>query len=331
MNAYFRGVTTALPERIQTNAELAEGIAGWSPEKIVWNTGMLERRITAPGETAGDLAERAARQLMDETSLAPEDVDTLIFCTQSGDHVLPTTACILQDRLQLPRTCAAFDVNLGCSGYTYGMWLASSLIVAESSRNILLLAGDTPSKSCNPRDLATSCIFGDGATASWLSADAAGAWATVGPSVLGTDGRGAPNLIIRAGGGRQRLPIEASDEFICMNGAEIASFAVSTVQPTIDRLLAKAGLTWSDIDWFVFHQATPAFVERLAAAYQLPPEKTPIELTTIGNTGSGTIPMVLDRCIRRGDFQPGQRIVLVGFGVGYSWAANLLEWRGGAG
>lgn len=328
MSVYLHGVTVALPERIQSNAELAADIEGWSAEKILARTGVVERRIAAPNETAADLACQAARQLFERIPLAAQNVDALIFCTQSPDYFLPTTACLVQDRLQLPRSCAAFDVNLGCSGYTYSLWLARALILSESARNVLLLVGDTCSKYCNPRDLATTCIFGDGATASWLSADSQGALATVGPSVLGTDGRGAPNLIVKAGACRQRLPQDDGERFMYMNGAEIAGFAAGTVKPAINDLLAKTKLTWADIDHFVFHQANPAFVKRLALAYKLPLEKVPIELSTIGNTSGATIPMVLERCISRGDFRPGQKIMLVGFGVGYSWAASLLEWQG---
>lgn len=328
MNANLCAVTSCLAAQIQSNAELASSISGWSAERILAKTGIAERRIAAPNETAGDLAYEAARQLLDRHSLAAR-IDTLIFCTQSPDYCLPTTACILQDRLQLPRSCAAFDVNLGCSGYTYGLWLARALIRSDSAKNVLLLAGDTYSKYCNPRDPATASLFGDGASASWISSDPVEpAWAAIGPSVLGTDGRGGPHLMLRAGGRRMPEPQADADQYLFMNGAEIAGFAVSTVKAAIQSLLELSHLEWADIDWFVFHQANPAFVRRLADAYRLPHSKVPVESSAIGNTCSATIPITLERCVARGDFQPGQRLVLVGFGVGYSWAATLLEWRG---
>ncbi|HUQ73016.1 MAG TPA: ketoacyl-ACP synthase III, partial [Planctomycetaceae bacterium] len=242
------------------------------------------------------------------------------------DYLLPTTACLLQDRLQLPRTCAAFDMNLGCSGFTYGLWLARSLVLSQSARNVLLLTGDTYSKYCDPTDLATASLFGDGATAGLVSAEADGAWAEIGTSVLGTDGRGAGNLIVKSGGSRQRTPGQPRDGFLFMNGAEIATFAVGTVKPTIHDLLTRTGLQWADIDRFVFHQANPAFVKRLAEAYRIPPEKVLIDLADVGNTCSATIPMVLERGVQQGLLAAGQRVILVGFGVGYSWAATLLMW-----
>ena len=211
----------------------------------------------------------------------------------------------------------------------YGLWLARSLVLSESARNVLLLAGDTFSKYCHPQDLAVASLFGDGATASLITADSQNAWAEIGPSALGTDGRGAKNLIVKAGGSRLPASETKSDNYLYMNGAEIASFAVSTVKMVVTQLLDKVQLPWADVDAFVFHQANPAFVQKLMQAYRLPPEKVPVGLANVGNTCSATIPMVLEQCVREGRFRPGQKIVLAGFGVGYSWAATLLEWKQG--
>lgn len=329
MKAYLHSIATELAERVQSNDELVVGVEGWTAERIRAKTGIIERRIAAPDETAGDLCFRAAEKLISTGNIDRSTIDALIVCTQSPDYFLPSTACVLQDRLQLPQTVAAFDVTLGCSGYTYGLWLARSLVLSDSARNVLLLAGDTYSKYCHPKDLAVASLFGDGATASLITDHPENAWAEIGPSVLGTNGQGAANLIVKAGASRMPTSETPSDRYLYMKGAEIASFAVSTVKGVIERLLDKAHLKMSDIDGYLFHQANPVFVQRLVAAYKLPPEKVPVGLAEIGNTCSATIPMLLEQCVRSGRFQPGQKLVLVGFGVGYSWAGTLLEWKKG--
>lgn len=327
MKAYLHSVATELAARVQSNDELVVGVEGWTADRIRTKTGIAERRIAAADETAGDLCFRAAETLFADGKIDRSTIDALIVCTQSPDYFLPSTACVLQDRLQLPQTVAAFDVTLGCSGYTYGLWLARSLVLSDSAKNVLLLAGDTYSKYCHPKDLAVASLFGDGATASLITHQPDNAWAEIGPSVLGTNGQGATNLIVKAGASRLPTSETQSDRYLYMNGAEIASFAVSTVKMVVNSLLEKVGLQWSDIDGFLFHQANPAFVQRLTAAYKLSPDKVPIGLANIGNTCSATIPMVLEQCAQAGRFQPGQKLVLVGFGVGYSWAATLLEWK----
>ncbi|HET6426324.1 MAG TPA: ketoacyl-ACP synthase III [Planctomycetaceae bacterium] len=327
MSAYLHSIATELAERVQTNDEIVVGVEGWTADKIRAKTGIAERRIAAPDETASDLCLRAAEKLFAQSGIDRNSIDAMILCTQSPDYRLPTTACVLQDRLQLPQTIAAFDLTLGCSGYTYGLWLARSLVLSDSAKNVLLLAGDTYSRYCHPQDLAVASLFGDGATASLITSASAGALAEIGPSALGTDGRGVKHLIVKAGGSRLPTSETVSDNYLYMNGPEIASFAVSTVKMVVNQLLEKVHLQWGDVDGFVFHQANPAFVQKLMQAYRLPPEKVPVGLQCVGNTCSATIPMVIDQCVQEGRFHAGQKIVLVGFGVGYSWAATLLEWK----
>lgn len=326
MKAYLQGVSSWLPAATQTNEELARDIPGWSAERITQKTGIVGRRVAAAGETAGDLCFHAAEELFARHPEWRSQVDAIIVCTQSPDYFLPSTACLLQERLKLSTDCAAFDLTLGCSGYTYGLWLARSLIVSESARCVLLLAGDTYTRYCNPQLPATASLFGDGATASLITTEPEYAWAEIGKSIVGTDGRGADSLIVKAGGSRFPEPVDPNDRYLFMNGAEVASFAVSTVRRIVTQLLSATQLDWPDIDHFVFHQANPAFVQRLAAAYKLPIEKVPIGLADVGNTCSATIPMMLVQEHERHRFQPGQRVMLVGFGVGYSWGATLLDW-----
>lgn len=329
MTPYLHGIAYAVPERVQTNEELVAGVPGWSAEKILLRTGMRARRVTGPGETASDLCVRAAEQLFAERSVDPNSIDCLIFCTQSPDYFIPATACLLQDRLGLPTTCAAFDINQGCSGFVYGLMLCRALIVSGSARRVLLLNGETYSKMLNPRDIPTSCLLADGGAATLVSCEREGAWAEIGESRLGTNGRGAKNLYMPAGAFRQLDATEESPRYIYMNGAEIAAFAVGTITAGIQRLLDVVGRDWPEIDWFLFHQANPGFVKRVATALKLPLDKVPIDLDEFGNTGGSTIPILMRRMYERDQFRAGQKCVMAGFGTGYSWGMTYAEWLGG--
>ena len=200
MTPYLVGVRYYLPETTRSNEDLVAINPGWDAGKIYRKTGIRCRRIAGEGQTACDLGYEAAKCLIEELSVDRARVDALLRCTQSPDYHLPTTACLLQNRLGLPTSCGAFDFNLGCSGFTYGLWIARSLIKAGSANSILLVVADTYSKYCDPHDLATATIFGDAGTAVLISSSPTEGFAMVGESVVGTDGRGAGNLIVRAGG-----------------------------------------------------------------------------------------------------------------------------------
>lgn len=329
MTAYLHAVAMALPERVQTNSELCAGIPGWSDEKIVAKTGITSRRISAPGETASDLAVQAAEKLFAATRMDRSSIDALMYCSQSPDYFLPATSCLIQDRLQLPTLCAAFDINQGCSGFPYSLWLARALLHSGSARKILLLTSETYSKYCDNADLGTASLFGDGGAATLLSSDPEGALAEIGLSFCGTDGSGGKHLLIPGGCSRQAVPSETAPRRLIMNGAAVASFAAGTVKNGIDRLLTAAGKDWSEIDRFLFHQANPGFVRRLTAALHLPSEKVPVDLADVGNTGSATIPMMLRRQLDRGELTPGLKCVMAGFGTGFSWGMTYAEWLRG--
>jgi len=326
MTVYLQAVTMSLPERIQSNAELCEGIPGWTAEKILAKTGMKCRRIAAPDQTAADLAVEAAETLFAQTALSRESIDALVFCTQSPDHFVPATACLIQDRLKLPATCAAFDFNQGCSGYPYGLMISRGLIVSGAAERVLFLTGETYSKYCNPQELATASLFGDGGAATFLSNESTNAWAAIGDSRCGTDGSGGKHLLCAGGGWRYPTPSADHPRQIYMNGAAIASFAAGTVKGGIERLLHVVQKDWSEIDLFLFHQANPGFVRRLAQALHLPLEKVPIDLDDVGNTGSVTIPQLMCRMWERGELKAGMQCVIAGFGTGFSWGMTYAEW-----
>ena len=294
--------------------------------------------MAGPDETAADLGFRAADSLLHETGFDRSQIDALLFCTQSPDYFLPTTACLLQTRLGLSTHCTALDYNLGCSGFVYGVWLARSLILSDSAQNVLLIAGDTLSKYCDRHDATTATIFGDGAAAALITRDPANAVATLGRSILGTDGRGGEHLIVRSGAARRPLAGDGSqaqpadrgsnpsDERLFMNGPEIFAFTLSAVQPGIQRLLDALELDWNDIDLFFFHQANRFMLEQLRRQMSIPLEKMPIRLEMCGNTASASIPIILRQCEVEGMLKPGHRCVMAGFGVGFSWAMGFLQW-----
>ena len=335
MRAFVAAIRIALPEATLGNEQLASEYPGWSAEKIQAKTGIRTRRIAAPGECASDLAVRAAQAVMQDTSLNPSSVDFLLYCTQTPDYILPTTACVLQHRLGLPISCGALDFNLGCSGYIYGLGLAKALIESGQARTILLLTADTYSKLLNPADKSVRTLFGDGAAATLV---VAGEQETlIGPFVYGTDGAGAENIIVPAGGMRQPAAPQAElmhDDSgnartvnnLYMNGAEVFNFTLRVIPEVIERLLAKADIRQDAVDLFVFHQANRFMLDHLRRKLQIPAEKFVIALEEVGNTVSSSIPMALQQAQGGGQLTPGALIMLVGFGVGYSWGATLMRW-----
>jgi 3-oxoacyl-[acyl-carrier-protein] synthase-3 len=329
VSVYLRGIQYCLPERAHTNEEFATAHPKWNPAKFYEQTGIRSRRIAAVDQTAGDLGYLAAERLLEELSVERDTIGALLFCTTSPDFLVPPTACLLQQRLRLPLQCGAFDYNLGCSGFTYGLWLARSLILSKAVDNVLLIVADTISKRCDPDDLATAPIFGDAGAAALISASPTGSIATVGPTVVGSDGRGADKLIVRAGGARLPKSSVRRDNHLYMNGPEIFSFTLSTVKSGIQQLLDRLDLGWSEVDWFVFHQANGFLLQRLRTMMKIPEEKMPMDFADVGNTVGTSIPIVMRRAMDRGLFKPGQKCVLAGFGVGYSWAMSALTWGEG--
>ncbi len=336
--AYLHAVHYYLPETRRTNEDLVRWNPHWHPEKIFAKTGIRSRPVVVDGQTATDLGYEAAERLLAETGADRTAVDAILFCTQSPDYFLPSSACLLQDRLGLSTRCAAFDYNLGCSGFTYGLWLAKALIASESAENVLLVVGETYSKYCNRHDLITSTIFGDGAAAALVTAGAEGALASIGPTVLGTDGRGAGELIVRAGAARvpysdataeiqrDHRGNQRTDEQLWMNGPEIYGFTLTTVHEGIEQLLDRTGMAWDDVDLFLMHQANRFMLEKLRQRMGVAPEKMPIDMEDVGNTVSASIPILICRCRKAGLLRPNQRCVLAGFGVGYSWAMTSIQW-----
>jgi 3-oxoacyl-[acyl-carrier-protein] synthase-3 len=336
LHARILDLAAHLPERVLDNEALAALYPDWSADKILAKTGIRERRIAADGETAADLACAAADKLFAQGRVERGEIDFILFCTQAPDYLLPTSACLLQARLGLPRSAGALDFNLGCSGFVYGLSLAKGLIESGAARRVLLLTADTYSKYIHPQDRSVRTLFGDAAVATVIGG-VEGEVQSIGPFVFGTDGRGARDLIVEAGGARR--PCDAgssvahldangnvrSAENLHMNGAEVFSFTLREVPAAVDALLDKAGLARADIDFFVLHQANRFMLDTLRKKIGIAPDKMPLHLEDVGNTVSSTIPLALVRMREGGQLVPGTRLMLVGFGVGYSWAATIIN------
>ncbi len=306
----------------------------WTASKIYRKTGIKSRHI-AGDELASDMAVKATQNLFVEYGVSPQDVNFVLLCTQSPDYFLPTTACIVQERLGILTSSGAMDYNLGCSGYIYGLAVAKGLLCAGVAKNVLLITSETYTKQINPLDRSTRTVFGDGASATFLTKDDVN---SIGEFVLGTDGKGAHNLIIPAGGMAQPKTAETSiekedqsgnirsEESLYMNGPEIYAFTLRTVPDLISETLSKNNLTMEQIDYVVLHQANKLVLTSLRDKLDIPDEKFCIDVEELGNTVSSTIPIAIKRAMTRvpEKFHPGSKILIAGFGVGYSWGGTVI-------
>lgn len=301
-------IAIALPEKKLTNEDLAQIYPEWTADKILSKTGIASRHVTTDGESAADLAERAARKLLASGAIEPAEIDFVLFCSQSPLYKLPPTACILQDRLGIPKTAGALDFDLGCSGFVYGLSLAKGLVISGTAKKVLLLTAETYTKYIAPEDKSTRTIFGDGAAAVLIDEEQVG---KIGQFSLGTDGSGAEKLIVR-------------DDRLFMDGPEIFNFTLEIVPKTLEDVLAKNGCTRDDIDLYVFHQANKFMLDNIRKLNGLPRDKFYVNLETTGNTVSSTIPIALKQLEESGLLRSGQKVLIMGFGVGLSWGATIL-------
>jgi len=328
--AYIKAISYYLPEKIVTNGDLVDDFPEWNVEKIANKVGVESRHVTGENETAGDMAEKVARKLFDENSIDPMSIDFLLLCTQSPDYILPSTACILQDRLGIPSTAGAFDYNLGCSGCIYGMAIAKGLISAGIAKNILLLTSETYNKYLHEFDKGNRSIFGDGAAACLISTEG---FAEIGEFVLGTDGSGYDKLIVRTGGARHFEKMNDlkfdengnphSSDFLFMDGPAIFNFTLEVVPPLVNNVLTKNYLTKDQISMFVFHQANSYILTFLKMKLKIDDNKFFVNLVNSGNTVSSTILIAL--CELKEQRKLKGNLLLAGFGVGLSWGGVIIK------
>lgn len=330
--AYIKGISYYLPEKIVTNEELVKKFPEWSVEKVAAKVGVISRHIAANTETAGDMAEKAALILMKEYKISPSEIDFVLLCTQSPDYHLPSTACILQHKLGIPTTAGAFDFDLGCSGCVYGLAIAKGFIAAGIAKNVLLLTAETYNKYIHPQDKGNRSIFGDGAAACLVSTEG---FAEIGELVLGTDGGGAENLIVKSGCARspeklndyttdEEGHIESSD-YLYMNGGAIFNFTLDTVPILVKQLLDKNKMEKDDINYYIFHQANKFMLNTIRKVCIIPKDKFYNDIENTGNTVSSTILIGLKECLENHVISKDMNILLAGFGVGLSWGGCVLS------
>lgn len=331
--AFIKDIAYYLPRNVVTNEDIVADFPEWSVEKITNKVGVRQRHIAAANETASDMAVSAAEALFSQDRCKKTDIDYILFCTQSPDYFLPTSACLIQKRLNLKTDIGALDFNLGCSGYVYGLSLAKGLIVSGVATNVLLLTAETYNKHIHPKDKGNRTIFGDAATATVVSNEGL---AEIGNFQLGTNGDGADNLIIKTGGMRHRekandlhfdekngTPI--SSDHLYMDGSEIFAFTLSKVPKLIADTLSKNTLSSKDISLYVLHQANKYMLDFLKKKCKIEDERFYYCIENVGNTVSNSIPIALTEALKEKRIASGHKVLIAGFGVGYSWGGTILK------
>ena len=334
---YINHISYYLPEKILSNDDLVKEFPDWSVKKIANKIGINKRHIAAQDELSSDMAIEASEKLFKEHNVERSKIDFLLFCTQSPDYFLPTTACILQDKLNIPTSAGALDFNLGCSGFIYGLSLAKGLIAGGIANNILLVCAETYSKFLNSNDRGNRTIFGDAASATIISNEKNGMAAEILNFSLGTDGSGAENLIVKGGGMRNRnggenileddYGNEYSDNDLKMNGPAIFNFTVKRIPELVNDTLLKNNLKTDDVKHFIFHQANSYMLNHLRKKMKVSSDKFPIKMDFCGNTVSSTIQIVLSEMNDDYSFKKDDLALLAGFGVGYSWGAVAIKFH----
>ncbi len=321
-------IAVHLPTRIETNDFLQDQFPRWDMQRIAEKTGIHQRHIADPNETASDLAVLSAEKLFRENDIDPASIDFVLLCTQTPDYPLPTTSCLIQDRLGLPKSCGALDFNLGCSGFVYGLALSDGLIQSGVASNVLLLTAETYSKYIDPDDRSLRTIFGDGAAATLIQpSDEKSMWGFR----FGSDGSGGDMLLVGDGGSRssedaiQPRHRKRWKSRLYMDGPSLINFTVDAVPQLVDQILQQCDMTREQVDQFLMHQATWKMLDQLRIRMGLSPERLPIELANVGNTVSCTIPILIDQLRGQSGWDASAAKMLVGFGVGLSWGGCL--WR----
>ncbi len=336
MPAYIKAISYHLPENVFSNDDFFKAF----PESILhrdnyMKIGVKERRIVEKNITASDLGIEAGKALFKEHDIKPEEIDFLLFCALEFDYPFPTSASIIQEKLNIPTTCGATDYNLGCSGFVYGLGMAKGMIESLGLKNVLLITSSTLTKTIHDKDRSSRFVFGDGAAATLISNRETDEG--ISSFVFGTDGKMAEKIIIKDGGARNPISetsylenetengnISTNANFY-MEGVGVFHFGLKTVPAMVNDLLLKEQLNIDEIDLFVFHQANLFLINTIRTKLKISEEKVFNYMELVGNTVSATIPIALYEAIKAGKAKPGQKILLAGFGVGLSWSATIIR------
>ena len=321
-------IAVHFPERAETNELLQAEFPEWDMQLIQEKTGIYSRRIAADDETAADLAVAASEKLFRDHGVDRTSIDFVLLCTQTPDYPLPTTACLIQQRLGLNPTCGALDFNLGCSGFVYGVAMAEGLIRCGAASQVLLLTAETYSKYIDREDRSLRTIFGDAAAATLVQASEE---ESLSAFQFGTDGSGADTLLVADGGARNEASAikprhrKRWKSRLYMDGPSLLSFTVVAVPKLIDEIMKQANLAEDQIDLYLLHQATRKMLQQLQIRLGFDEERLPIRLQNYGNTVSCTLPILIADLRQEGKIVRGTNTLLIGFGVGWSWAGCV--WR----
>lgn len=319
------GIATCVPTRRFDNVVDTTEFAPDEVRKVVGMAGVNARRVVDDATCSSDLCFAAADRLLDELTCDRSTIDVLIMATQTPDYFMPSSSCLLQQRLGLSTTCAAFDLNLGCSAYVYGLWLASSLLSTSGFHKILLLNGETPTRYADRADRSVALLFGDAGSATLLERREPGDDAAEWSFVLHTDGAGSDDLIIRGGGFRDRFSADPRQHHVSMNGSNVFNFTIRVIPPLVRDTLELAGLTKDDVDYFIFHQSNRFIMNHLVKKLGLPAERVPIILEEFGNTGGPSVPLTITQGSLERPIGRALRLMLLGYGVGLSWGSTVLD------
>ncbi|MCD0466443.1 3-oxoacyl-ACP synthase III family protein [Flavobacterium sp. ENC] len=331
-NIAIKGISCCVPKNLERNIDL-DILTEEEIQRFIDATGVEERRIATKEICTSDLCAEAAEKLIKDLNWQKDEIEILVFVSQTADYILPVSAAILQDRLGLSTNCIAFDVPLGCSGYVYGMSIIAGMMKATGLKKGLLLAGDTSSKLLSKSDKSTVPLFGDGGSATAFEFDENASDLLFD---LGTDGSGYKTIIVNDGGSRNRINsdsltyhtispgIERNACQLILDGMDVFSFGISQAPKTVNKLIEKFEIDKEAIDHFVFHQANLMMNKMIVKKLKLPVEKVPYSLKEFGNTSSTTIPLTIVTALQDKLNNAAQDLILCGFGVGLSWGTAKI-------
>lgn len=324
INVFLNYIATYVPETVVSNKEIIENSTTWDEAKVFDKLGFKERRVSKSNEYSSDLAIEAVNNLKQKTSL--DDIEFILYCTQSPDYLIPSNAFLLHNHFKFSKKVGALDFNLGCSGYVYGLGMAKALILSGQARKVLLVTSETYSKLLDENDISNKLIFGDGASASIVSSEHVSEDSlTILNFKYGTDGSGWDKLKSGIGGVKRHFHPEAPEKYLKMNGQEVLLFTLREVPEVIKEMLEANNISSQDeIQHFVFHQANKFVIDQITKKMKLNPARVRNHMESYSNTVSATIPIVLENMLTSQQIKKNDKVALVGFGVGFSWAGTLL-------